>query len=270
MDIKYKRGLKVCLRAECLLLLCLAAATTQAAAVDACEALGRQMRALTSEETRILRENGFVYSHGQPRQLPNTVISERIVPGCPERLIAEKFFDNKIAGEERFRIGKEEFVRSRAAVANAACAALEVSEPWPDGVSHEILNVVSDQLLPEWSECLYRHIAESKGYISLSYFTDASFQRPPQKALPLIRQMQGSARLGIWHVAHLLILEKNLTGAVSLERAKKALMTAPPEPDQQLSTQEIIDRVLRLLTKRQPVSLEDAWTLESEITGSWI
>jgi hypothetical protein len=265
-----KAGPRGALRYTLLLLVFSITGPSRASTGDACEVLGQQMRALTSEKTRILRESGFVYSLGQARHLPNTVISERIVPGCPERLVAEKYFDNKIAGEERFRIGEEEFVRSRAAVAKAACAALEVSEPWPDGVSHEILNVVSDQLLPEWSECLYRHIAESKGYISLNYFTDANFQRPPQKALPLIRQMQGSARLRILDVALLLILEKNLTGAVSLERAKQALRTAPPMPDQQLSTQEIINRVLRLLTQRQPVSLEDAWTLEGEITGSWI
>jgi hypothetical protein len=252
-----------------LLLLCLGVATTQAAAVGACDALSQQMRALTSEETRILRNNGFVHSHGQPRQLPNTVISERIVPGCPERLVAEKYFDNKIAGEERFRIGNEEFIRSRAATAKAACAALAVSEPWPDGVSHEILNVVSDELFPEWSECLYRHVAESKGFIGLDYFTDESFRHPARAMLPFFRQIERSDRLSISYVAQLLFLEKNLTGAVSLQRAKRLLMAAPPVPDQLLPRQEIIDRVLGLLARKDPVSLDEAWTLESEITGSW-
>jgi hypothetical protein len=46
-------------------------------------------------------------------------------------------------------------------------------------------------------------------------------------------------------------------------------MAATPMNDQELSNQEIIDRALRLLAKRRPVSLEEAWTLESETCGSW-
>ena len=255
--------------AGCLFLLCLGAASAGTAA-DSCESAVKKMRALSTEETRILRENGFVYSNGESPHSPTTVISARIVPNCQERLVAEKYFDNKIAGEERFRMRKEEFVRSRAAIAKAACAALKVSEPWPDGVSHEILNVVSDELFPEWSGCLYRHVAESKGFISLDYFTRESFRHPPAAMLPFFRQIERSDRLSIGYVALLLFLEKNLTGAVSLERAKTLLMAAPEAPDQELPRQEIIDRALRLLARQEPVSLGEAWTLQAEITGSWI
>lgn len=256
-------------RTACLFLLYLAAATPAMAAADACELLARKMRALSAEETRILRENGFVYSNGELPHSPTTVISARIVPNCQERLVAENYFDNKIAGEERFRIAKQAFARSRAAIAKAACAALKVSEPWPDGVSHEILNVVSDELFPEWSDCLYRHVAESKGFISLDYFTGESFRHPPATMLPFFRQIERSDRLAVAEVALLLLLEKNLTGAVSLQRAKRLLMAAPVA-DQQLAGEEIIDRVLGLLARQEPVSLEEAWTLQAEITGSWI
>jgi hypothetical protein len=88
--------------------------------------------------------------------------------------------------------------------------------------------------------------------------------------LPFFRQIQRSDRLAISDVALLLILEKNLTGVVSQERARKMLMAAPQVPDQQLSAQEIVDRVLRLLARREPVSLDEAWTLQGEIMGSWI
>ena len=217
-----------------------------------------------------MRDNGFVHALYLSDHLPATVISKRVIQDCPERLVAEKYFDNKIAGEELFAIGKEEFLRSRAAITRAACEALKVNEPWPDGVSHEILNVVSDELFPDWVECLYQHIASGdKGNINLDYFTAASFRRPPQKILGLIRQKQQSKGIDTLGTAMLLFLEKNLTGGVSLARAKKDLLGAVPINDQELSNQEIIDRALRLLGKRQPVSREEAWILQSEIYGSW-
>lgn len=257
------------LRWALLLLVLSIPAPSRASIGDACEVLGQQIRGLSREEILILQKNGFVIGLDLPDHLPRTVISKRIVPGCEARLIAERYFDNKISGEQRFAIERDEFARSRAAVAQAACKALTVSEPWPDGASHEILNVVSDALFPEWSECLYRRIVSDAGRIDLRYFTAASFQHPPQKIRALIRENLGRKGIDTLDVALLLFLEKNLTGTVSLERAKKTLMAATPMNDQELSNQEIIDRALRLLAKRHAISLEEAWTLESEIYGSW-
>jgi len=58
--------------------------------------------------------------------------------------------------------------------------------------------------------------------------------------------------------------------AVAQQRAKKMLMAAQPVRDQELPTEEIINRVLSLLARQEQVSLEEAWTLQGEITGSWI
>lgn len=257
------------LRCTLFLLVLSIAAPSRASTGDACWVLGQQIRGLSREEIVILQKNGFAIGLDLPDHLPGTVISKRVVPDCEARLIAERYFDNKISGEQRFAIERDEFARSRAAVAQAACKALTVSEPWPDGVSHEVLNVVSDALFPEWSECLYRRIVSDAGRIDLRYFTAASFQRPPQKIRGLIRESLGRKGLDTLDVALLLFLEKNLMDTISLGRAKRALMAATPMNDQELSNQEIIDRALRLLAKRRPVSLEEAWTLESETYGSW-
>jgi len=241
-----------------------------AEAQDACDSLGQQMRALSHDELQMLKRTGFVYALDSPPHLPSTVISGRIVDGCADRLAAEKYFDNSIAGERRFEIGTEEFAGARTAIARAACAAVAVSEPWPDGVSHEIFNIVSDELLPEWLDCLYAQFEGAEtAVVALNYFTPGLFEQPPQKLLGPVRRALGKRNADTLETALLLFLEKNITGNVRPASARKPLLAATPMRDTDLSNEEVIERTLRLLAKPGPITRDDAWTLQSETYGSW-
>jgi hypothetical protein len=248
-----------------ILLICLCAAPTLALAKDACDLLEEQVQGLTQEEASTFRRHGFVRALYLPDGLPITVISKRIIHGCRERLLAEKYFDNKIAGESLFPIGKLEFENSRPAVAFAACEALKVSAPWTDGVSHEILNVVSNELFPYWTACIQEHIENSKITIELFYFTTASFERPPSEILSIVRQKQRSKLFSTYGMALLLFLDKNLTRSVAAKRAKFLLNSAEPVNDQKITNQQIIDRALRLLAKPGVVTFDAAIRFGDEI-----
>jgi len=239
-------------------------------AQDACDLLGQQIRALSHDELQMLKRTGFVYALDLPSHLPSSVVSGRVVGGCVDRLAAEKYFDNSIAGERRFEIGPKEFARARAPIARAACAALAVSEPWPDGVSHEIFNIVSDELLPEWLDCLYAQFDRAEtAVVALNYFTPGLFEHPPHKLLGPVRGALGKRNANTLETALLLFLEKNITGNARPASARKALLAATPMRDTDLSNEEIIERTLRLLAKPSPITRDDAWILQSETYGSW-
>jgi hypothetical protein len=228
------------------------------------------MRALSHDERQMLKRTGFVYASGLRPHLPSTVVSGRIVEGCADRLAAEKYFDNKIAGERRFDIGAEEFARARDPIARAACAALAVSEPWSDGVSHEIFNIVSDELLPEWLDCLYAQFDGAETVVvALDYFTPGLFEAPPQQLLGPVRRALGKRSADTLETALLLLLEKNITGNARPASARKFLLAATPMRDTDLSSEQIIERTLRLLAKPGPIARDEAWTLQSETYGSW-
>lgn len=227
----------------------------------------KQLAGLSGSEKEALRKYSFVLAlHQANSDLPTTVISEDVIKNCPNRIVAQKYFDNKISGETKFPIKQQEFLLARKDIAIAACKAINTNAPWKDGVSHEIYNIVDDRLFPYWNTCVIENIREKK-IIDLRLFTSASFIRPDKQLLPELNRLIDDPDAVVFDLALAFILKKNMGEQVSLDVALKRLKLGKAVPDYQISNDETINSIMRLLRRHGKVNKGSAIELEMVIFG---
>jgi hypothetical protein len=227
----------------------------------------KQLAGLSGSEKETLRKYSFVLAlHQANSDLPTTVISEGVIKNCPNRIVAQKYFDNKISGETKFPIKQQEFVLARKDIAIAACKAINTNAPWKDGVSHEIYNIVDDRLFPYWNACVIENIREKK-IIDLRLFTSASFIRPDKQLLPELNRLIDDTDADVFDLALAFILKKNMGDQVSLDVALKRLRLGKVVSDYQISSDAAINSIMRLLRRHGKVNKGSAIELEMAIFG---
>lgn len=232
-----------------------------------CNLYKDQLAGLTETEKETLRKYSFVLAlHQIKTGLPMTVVSDSVVGDCKNRIIVEKYFDNKIAGRAKFEIKQRNFYRAKRDIAVAACKAVNTTAPWVDGVSHEIYNVVDDRLFPYWNACVIESMKEKK-IVDLRLFTELSFIRPDGKLLPELNRLIDDGDTDLFDIAVAFVLKKNMGEAVSLDVASKRLKLAKLTPHAQISRDEAIDAVMRLLKGHEKVNKAGAIKLEMNIFG---
>lgn len=232
-----------------------------------CHPYQKQLAGLSKAEKDTLRKYSFVLALGQANSdLPTTVISEDVIKNCQNRIVAQKYFDNKISGETKFPIKQQEFLLARRDISTAACKAINTNSPWKDGISHEIYNIVDDGLFPYWNTCVIENIREKK-IIDLRLFTSASFIRPDKQLLPELNRLINDADAVVFDLALAFILKKNMGEQVGLEVVLKRLKLGKAVPDYQVSNDETIDAIMRVLRRHEKVNKNVVIELEMAIFG---
>lgn len=220
---------------------------------------------LSSDENLTLKQYGFVYLMEAPNGLPNVVISDDIISNCRARHIAEKYFTCKVSGNDVFEVTEYELEFAKKEISKAVFYALDPknNNVWVDGLSHEIYNIVSDELLPDWWEFVSKKLALSD--VDLDFFTWSMWENPDKSIIPAIERGLLNESLSTYHVSLLLFLKKNVGVSVDMIDAERRLRAAHSS-NGEIDEEEIMVTALNLL-KKANINYSDALEFNNVIYG---
>jgi hypothetical protein len=236
-----------------------------AIAKDGCAQIEKQLSLLSQDDLAKLHTKGFALIIDEPRVVPSVVISEKMIASCRNRYIAERYFQNKIDGRKSFPVSKKELSDARADVAKAVYYALAVKDIWDDGVSHEIFNTVSDDLLPDWVQWQREQLRH--GYISEEYFTKRMFLNPDPSLRPLLNDVLKSTD-SFQQIALMFFLKKNLGEKLDLQLIRRELDRGTIYGGGDVDKKTAIAHAIRILSKSGKVTLDDSWQFTGELYGN--
>ena len=236
-------------------------------AEDSCRLLARQEALLTEAQKVALYVDGFVMGAEISYDYPNVVVSERLIGGCDERYLAASYLSNKISGEERYFIERPILSSRKLVLSKVVCSALEEPQIWRDGASHEIWNAVSEDVFPDFFECIIRRV-KSKKIISSKFFTEAAFVDPSEQLVFALRQeVEMDVNITSDQVSMMLFVLRNGGELPDMDRVTEILRRSVAVKTGDIPNDEIIERALELLSSDRDISLSQARSFEEEIWG---
>lgn len=226
-----------------------------------CEKWFERHSNLSPSERGVLESKGFALTLVTAKKYPAVVISGSMISSCKHRIVAENYFQNKIDGNNEYRIDKRDLQEAQKDIAAAAYRAIQTKGVWRDGVTHEILNIIDDDLLPAWIE--WEKKAISEGHLSVEYFPPSSFLIPDASVIKLVHE-KIQAGLVKEQAAFALFLLKNSGDEVDLAVARKTLEEAGNLDyfsNQEINrrySQKIVDGAMTLLSRSGKISRREA------------
>jgi hypothetical protein len=233
---------------------------------EKCPQYERQLEK-TSEDDRLnLERAGFAMLHGRLETIPYVMISPKIIASCENRIIASKYFVNSIAGQSVFKLDSGEMTKARADIAFASFRALQARGVWRDGTEHEIYNVVSDQLLPDWLQW-QRELIRKRGLYP-KYFTGKSFETPDASLTTELDLILADEKSDLGELGVAYFLRRNLGLSVSVEEMESALKRRGQI--QKVFTPDQVERgisfAIKLAGSKQRFTQRDAWDFITELS----
>lgn len=236
-----------------------------AIAGEDCSLVEKQLALLKPEDVKLLETKGFAYPYYFPSSLPGIVISEKIISSCKSRYAASRYFQNKVDGRIIYPVSVQEMAEARKDIAKAVYYALKAQGVWSDGVSHEIFNTVSDELMPDWVEWQKEQLR--RGYISEDYFTSKMFLKPDPSLQPFLNQLLKSTKQ-VPFIAFAYFIKKNLGEKLDLQAVRLDLNNGEFEGGD-IEKPQIIKNAMKLLSKPGKITKEEAWEFNAAIFG-WV
>jgi len=241
---------------------------------ERCKFLDEQQSYIVNNEKgrAIFDKHGFFYVVGEslPPQYPPVLISKTVIRDCTNRWVAEKYFANKISGKKDLPVTAQELAKARRDIAFAVPKAIKASPAWPDGVGHEIMNIVDDALLPDYWDAIIDTINETGHIVYPTYFTKSMFEHPKGELKKhLDRILEKKDNLHTYDVALILFIEKNMGYSINAQNAIDKFKESKPVQDYEfgISNKEIVSRALALLEKSGTITYDDVTSFVGEIFG---
>ena len=228
-------------------------------AENECQHLSDQFNTMSVGEVNDVNRYGFAYSLSNYNEfVPEIYISDSIVRDCKVRVIAARYFYNKINGMNKYKIDRDEFSSYKKQISFIAYSALTHGyNVWRDGTSHEIYHIVVD-LWPEWNEFLVKYLTEyvSGTYFPIEVFPKGSFSSPTESlivALDAFVDRPGSGRV---EAAIGYFFKKNFGYKLNIDDVEKELiLKSDPYVEQRFDKEfDVVGKAVELLSKDSKIT----------------